>query len=238
MTTILSTRTANVVRMQMINRKTFIWLPLIVLAGAFAVSMIIYGAIFASVDDITDPMYGGGAQAPLWYFAVIGIQAMSMTFPFSQAMSVSRREFYLGTTATAALASLGISLLYLVGGLIEKASNGWGIDGYFFAVPWIWGQGPVVATLLYFMAPMLTFTIGFFAATIYKRCGLMALILIAVSLALVVAVSVFGISVGGGWPAVGRWFLDLTPLKVGGYGLALTVVLSGISFAAIRRAIP
>ncbi|MGB3602284.1 hypothetical protein [Gordonia sp. (in: high G+C Gram-positive bacteria)] len=238
MTTVLTTRTANVVRMQLINRKIFIWLPLIILAGAFAVSMIIYGAIYASVDDITEPMYGGGSQAPLWYFAVIGIQAMSMTFPFSQAMSVSRREFYVGTTMTAVLASLGFALLYLVGGLIEKATNGWGIDGYFFAVPWIWGQGAAVATLLYFMAPMLTFTIGFFAATIYKRYGITALVLIGVALALIIALSVLGTSLGGGWPAVGRWFMDLTPLKVGGYGLAVTAVLSGISFAAIRRAIP
>ena len=55
--------------------------------------------------DVTGPKYGGGAQAPLWYFDVVGIQALTLTFPFSQAMSVTRREFFLGTLLTAAFTS-------------------------------------------------------------------------------------------------------------------------------------
>lgn len=232
------TRTLNVVRMQLINRKTFIWLPLIIFGAAFAISMIIYIAINMSVTDLDEPMYGGGSQAPLWYFAVIGVQALLMTFPFSQAMSVTRREFYVGTMLTALGASLLLSLVYLVGGLIEKATDGWGIDGYFFAVPWIWDQGPVVATLLYFMAPMLTFTIGFFAATVYKRFGMLWLVMLGVGIGLVLALAVLGISAGGAWPSIGSWFLDLTPLRVALGGLVVTAVLTGISYATIRRAIP
>ncbi|AUH69832.1 MULTISPECIES: hypothetical protein [Gordonia] len=231
-------RTANVVRMQLINKKIFVWLPLTIFGAAFAISLIIYGAIYASVSDLTDPIYGGASQAPLWYFAVIGIQAMSLTFPFSQAMSVTRREFYLGTTLTALLASIGLAVLYVIGGLIEKATDGWGIDGYFFAVPWIWNQGPAAAGLLYFMAPMLTFTIGFFAATVYKRFGMLTLVLIGIGLAAAIALAILGISLGGGWPAVGRWFTGLTPVAVGGYGLVLVAALSGVSYATLRRAIP
>ncbi|MBM7367424.1 hypothetical protein [Gordonia hydrophobica] len=232
------TRTLNVVRMQLINRKTFIWLPLIIFGAAFAISMIIYLAITMSVTDLDEPMYGGGSQAPLWYFAVIGIQALLMTFPFSQAMSVTRREFYVGTTLTAVGASLLLSLVYLIGGLVEKATDGWGINGYFFAVPWIWDQGPVVATLLYFMAPMLTFTIGFFAATVYKRFGMLWLVLLGVAIALALAIAILGISAGSAWPTVGTWFLDLTPLRIAVGGLVVTAVLSGIAYATLRRAIP
>ncbi|EGD54678.1 hypothetical protein [Gordonia neofelifaecis] len=231
-------RTANVVRMQLINKKIFIWIPLIIFGSALAISLIIYGSVYAAFSDDAGPIYGGGSQAPLWYFAVIGIQAMSLTFPFSQAMSVTRREFYLGTTLTAMLASAGLAVVYLIGGLIEKATDGWGMDGYFFAVPWIWDQGAAAATLLYFVAPMLTFTVGFFAATVYKRFGMLTLVLIGACLAAVVALSVLGISFGDGWPAVGRWFADLTPVELGGYGLALVVVLSGVSYATLRRAVP
>ena len=232
------TRTLNVVRMQLINRKTFVWLPLIIFGASFAISMIIYGAINLSVDDLDEPMFGGGSQAPLWYFAVIGIQALLMTFPFSQAMSVTRREFFVGTYVTALGASALLALVYLIGGLIERATDGWGIEGYFFAVPWIWDQGAVPATLLYFMAPLLTFTIGFFAATVYKRFGMLWLVLLGVGLGLLLAVAVLGISVGGGWPSIGHWFLDLTPLRVALGGLVVAAALAGVSYTTLRRAIP
>lgn len=35
-------RTLNVVRLQLINRQTFIWVPLIILGGATLVSVLIY----------------------------------------------------------------------------------------------------------------------------------------------------------------------------------------------------
>lgn len=38
-------RTLNVIRLQLINRQTFIWVPLIVLAGATLISVLIYAMI-------------------------------------------------------------------------------------------------------------------------------------------------------------------------------------------------
>mgnify|MGYP004237449591 FL=1 len=84
-------RVGNVVRMQLVNRQTFIWIPLIILAGSLVVSIVIWSMI-----PYDAPKYGGGAQAPLWYFFAVGIMGMTQTFPFSQAMSVTRREFFLG----------------------------------------------------------------------------------------------------------------------------------------------
>ncbi|MGO2049976.1 MAG: hypothetical protein ACTH2E_05885, partial [Microbacterium sp.] len=103
-------RTLNVIRLQLINRQTFIWVPLIVLASAVLISVLIYAMI-----PIDDPKYGGGAQAPLWVFFVIGMQAMTMTFPFSQAMSITRREFFVGTMITAVLGSVFMAIVFLIG---------------------------------------------------------------------------------------------------------------------------
>ncbi|MFS2021933.1 hypothetical protein ACEN88_35925, partial [Massilia sp. CT11-108] len=61
-------RTLNVVRLQLINRQTFIWVPLIVLGAATLISILIYAMI-----PTDEPKYGGGGQAPLWYFFAIGI---------------------------------------------------------------------------------------------------------------------------------------------------------------------
>ena len=55
-------RTVNVVRMQLINRQTYIWVPLMVLGGALLITLAIYAIIHNAGAD--GPMYGGGAQAP------------------------------------------------------------------------------------------------------------------------------------------------------------------------------
>ena len=146
-------RTVSVVRMQLINRQTYIWVPLLVLGGSFLITLAIYGILINA--GVAGDMYGGGAQAPLWYFGVVGVQALTLTFPFSQAMSVTRREFYLGTLLTAVLTGAILALLFVVGGLIEQATGGWGMNGYFFYLPWIWEAGALGAGVFFFTISML-----------------------------------------------------------------------------------
>ena len=87
-------RTLNVVRMQLANRETFVWVPLLILGSAFAISMIIWGIL--SSAGVTVNMYGGGAQAPLWYFVAVGVQAARTDSRSSTAPALgtlSRRRF-------------------------------------------------------------------------------------------------------------------------------------------------
>lgn len=232
-------RTANVVRMQLVNRQTFVGLPLLILFAAFAITLAIYGIIIFSVSDpIEEPMYSGGTQAPLWYFAIVGIQALNLTFPFSQAMSVTRREFFSGTVLTAVGTSLVLAVTYLVGGLIERATDGWGFNGYFFYLPWIWEHGALSAALFYFAAAMLAFLIGFLGATIYKRFGLLWLLVVTIGLVIVLVAAAFLISVFGSWVGVGEAFANANALYVALIGLGVAVVLAGAGYLALRRAIP
>ena len=100
-------RTLNVVRLQFVNKQTFLWIPLIVLVGAFVIALLVFSLIPAD-----GPMYSGAAQAPLWYFAIIGSQALTLTFPFAQAMSLTRREFYLGSLAAAAISAAAMATVF------------------------------------------------------------------------------------------------------------------------------
>ncbi|MGO3327699.1 hypothetical protein [Gordonia sp. (in: high G+C Gram-positive bacteria)] len=231
-------RTRNVIRMQLLNKQTFVWLPMLILGSSFAISMMIYAVIVFSVDDMDEPIYGGGSQAPLWYFLVVGVQALSFTFPFSQALSITRREYFLGTYATAALTSATLAVTFLIGGLIERATDGWGIDGYFFYLPWIWDQGPFVALLLYFTIAMLAFAVGFWGATLYKRFGTLWVIVAGLVIVVVIVLACLSISMAGGWPAIGRWIVDLRPLSLVGIVFALDLLFAGTSYLTLRRAIP
>ena len=229
-------RTINVVRMQLINKQTYVWVPLLVLGGAFLLTLAIYAMLETS--GVTGPKYGGGAQAPLWYFCVIGIQALTLTFPFSQAMSVTRREFYAGTLLTAAGSSLILAAIYVVGGYVEDATDGWGLNGYFFSLPWVWEAGPAVALLFWFTAAMLVFVSGFWAATIYKRAGSLVLTLVLVALGGLLVLWMFLVGRANAWAQVFEWFAAQGALGLSLWGLLLGAVLAAVSYGTLRRAVP
>ena len=229
-------RTLSVMRMQLINRQTYIWIPLIILGGAFLIALAIY-AMLANAG-VTGPKYGGGAQAPLWYFGVVGIQALTLTFPFSQAMSVTRREFFLGTLLTAALTSSILAGIAVVGGLIERATDGWGVNGWFFGLPWIWEAGPLGALLVNFVAAMLFFVVGFWAATIYKRFGGVALTIVLVGIGVLLVAGMWLVGQLDAWADVLGWFSTVGVVGLSLWGAVLAAVLAAIAFLTLRRAVP
>lgn len=229
-------RTLKVVRMQLVNTQTFIWVPLLVLGGSFLITLAIY-AIIASAG-VTTNMYGGGAQAPLWYFAVVGAQALTLTFPFSQAMSVTRRELFLGSMLAAAMTSAMLAIIFVLGGLIETATNGWGMNGYFFALDWVWAAGPLVAGLFFFVLAMLSFVIGFWGATIYKRFGTFWLTAIVLAFAALLVVGLFITARMDAWVAVFTWFADLGAGGMAALVAGLALLLGGLAFPTLRRAVP
>lgn len=226
-------RVLNVVRLQLINKQTFVWVPLIILAGAVVFSILIYAML-----PFDGPFYGGAGQAPLWYFFAIGLSALTMTFPFSQAMSITRREFLLGTLITAALGSLLLAVISVVGGLIEGATDGWGLNGYVFRLPGFWESGPLAAGLIYFAMAMFFFMIGFLGATIYKRWGATIITVIGVGVGLVFVGLVFLITRLDEWGTVGEALAALGTLGMAAWGLVVVAALAVISFLVLRRATP
>ncbi|GAA1857029.1 hypothetical protein ACFQZV_02870 [Microbacterium koreense] len=226
-------RTLNVIRMQFVNKQTYIWVPLIVLGASFLISL----AIFAMIP-YDGPKAGGGSQAPLWYFLVVGVQSLTLTFPFSQAMSVTRREYFFGTLLTAAVTALMLAIVFVLGGLVEQATDGWGINGYFFYLDWLWEGGPWAALLEYFVIAMLFFVIGFGSAMIYKRFGGVWLTVVLVGAGLLLVAAIFFISRFNAWGDVFVWLQDAGALGLIGIGAIAAAVISGLSFVGLRRATP
>ncbi|CDK01092.1 Phosphotransferase system cellobiose-specific component IIC [Microbacterium sp. C448] len=226
-------RTLNVVRMQLINRNTYIWIPLLVLAGAFVLSLAVYALIPGDGVKV-----GGGAQAPLWYFLVVGVQSLTLTFPFSQAMSVTRREFFLGTYLTAAITAAILSVVFVIGGLIERATDGWGMNGWMFYGVEIWQGGPLAAFAFYFLLAMTFFSIGFWSATLYKRFGAFWLTATLITIGAVLVAAMWLIGRTDSWGAIFGWFAGQTALSLALWSILVIAVLAGTSFIPLRRAVP
>ncbi|WP_104179514.1 hypothetical protein [Arthrobacter sp. B0490] len=226
-------RTRNVVRLQFVNTQTFLWVPALVLAGAWVLTILIYWMLEGA--GVSGVKTGGGSQAPLWYFLVVGIQAMTLTFPFSQALSLTRREFYLGSLAAAAVSGLGMSLLFTFLGLIEQSTGGYGMNGYFAYLEWVWERGPLAAGLTYFVLTMLFFILGFWSATIYKRYGtaVLTIVLIGIGLALVGLVAL--VTWRQAWPEVGQWILETGSLGLTLWAILVSALLAIGSYLTLRR---
>lgn len=226
-------RTLGVVKLQFMNAQTFVWVPVVVLGGAWLVTLLIHWII--STSGVEGPMFSGGSQAPLWYFAVVGAQAMNLTYYFSRAMSLTRREFYLGSLVAAAISAVGISTVFVLLGLFEQATDGYGINGYFAYLPWIWVEGPFAAGLTYFVLTMLAFILGFWFAIVNKRFGPLILTTVLIAIALLLLGGAALISLNGAWPEVWMWFVDTRSLGLTLWALGLCAVLSIGSYLTLRR---
>lgn len=224
----------NVARMQLINKWTFLGLPMLILVASTGLTFAIWAILPAEAREQT--LYSGSSQAVMWYFLALGIQAMTYTFPFSQAMSVSRRSFYLGTVGLFAAIALGFSVLYYVLGLIELATNGWGLNGRVFALGWISENNGLIQILFYFAAMVLLFMLGFWFATIYMRWKTTGMLVTWIAIALVLVGLVALLVLNDWWMPFWMWVGTVTvPGLIGVFAIA-AVVLGGGSYLTLRRA--
>lgn len=226
-------RTLTVTRLQFVNKSTFVWMPLIILGVTFVMSVIIFALI-----PYDGAKYGGGSQAPIWYFFAVGIMALSYTFPFSQALSITRREFFFGTMLAAVITSVLLGCVFVIGGFLEQATRGWGVNGYFFSLDWVWREGPFAAGTFFAATSLLLFVVGFWGSTIYRRFGALGLTATLAALGLLLAAAIWVIGQLSAWAAVGAWMAGLSvPGLIGWIGVAV-LAFGTVAFATLRRAIP
>jgi hypothetical protein len=226
-------RVLKVIRLQLINRQTFVWIPLIILGASLLMSIVIYAMI-----PVDAPKYGGGGQAPLWYFFAVGLSALTMTFPFSQAMSITRRDFFLGTMITAVAASALMAIVFVLGGLLELATDGYGVNGYMFHLPWMWEAGPGGAGVAFFALALFFFVVGFAGATVYKRWGATITTVASLAPVALLVLIAFLVQQFGDWGQVWGTIMSLGALGLALWGLVITAVLATLAFLVLRRATP
>ncbi|MBD8044158.1 hypothetical protein H9638_10100 [Arthrobacter sp. Sa2BUA2] len=229
-------RPLAVARMQLLNKWLYLGIPGIIIVSSTVLAIAILALVPSDEGEGTRLAFSG--QAVMWYFLAAGVQSLSLTFPFSQAMSVSRRSFYLGTLGLFSLLALALGVLYWILGLVERATNGWGVDGNIFALPWVAESAWWVQILLYFALTILLFMFGFWFATVYRRWRTIGLVAALVGFALILLAGVAAATTTDSWAAVGAWFVQLTPLSLSGWLLLAGVVLAAGSYGTLRRATP
>ncbi|WP_110588120.1 hypothetical protein [Microbacterium suaedae] len=226
----LGSRTLKVVRLHLMNTQSLVWVPLMILAIAAIISALIFAMIPGDGVKVA-----GAGNAPMWYFLALGIQAMTLSFPFSQAMSITRREFFLGTMIVGAIGAAMMATIFLLLAGVEVLTNGYGVNGRVAYLEWIFEPGWVSAWLSYFTATIFLFVVGFWAAVIYRRFGWFAVTAVFALLGLALIIGLFVITRTESWPAVMTWFADVGAFVITLIGLAVAAVTATGAYATLRR---
>jgi hypothetical protein len=237
----------NVIRLHAANPFTILGTPLLVMGLIFAINWVIWFLIrsFAptdqqSVDDVSIGFQYSGAS--LWafvYMMVVAIMAMNLTFSFALGFGSTRRDFSLGTAGAFIGLSAFYALLYTGLGLLEQATNGWGVGGamfnsFYFGIDENWG----VRLFNVFAAFLFFFAIGSVFGAIYVRSRARGLILFFAALTLVLLGLVVLLTMTESWGAFGDFFVTVG--FFGAYALSLIVsaVAAVAGYLVLQRATP
>src|SRR5699024_1069340 len=161
----------------------------------------------------------------------------SHTFPFSVALSYSRRVYLLGTYRTCVVVSAGYSLAAKLAYWIEAATTGIGRHIYVLVAQRVKGFDGMsgvgsIATVvvLFFMC------FGFFWAILYRRVSIAQLWAVIIGVIAVLLGVVALVTMNDGWVTVGRWFMRQTAFSLAGWGLLPVIALGGVNYSLIRKA--
>jgi len=215
-----------------------IWVPLSVffLAWAFA---IVIGWWIRDLSGGGAAVYNGASQATVWCLAFIAAYSASHTFPFSMALSYSRRVFVLGAFLAFAAVSAGFGALFSLGILLERATEGFWAESYTFDLPFMTQNAGVLGGGLLAAAVCLwAMMFGFFWSILYRRVRLAVLWIIAVGLVALLAVGVMIATQNEWWPHIGDWMAVQSSYSFAGWVLLLALGLTAVNYLVIRRAVP
>lgn len=236
-------RIVNAARLHTANPWTTLLLPWIIYAAIFALTYVIWQIVITVAGGIEnlEPeafRYNGGGYWALVYMMIAAIQAMNLTFRFALGISLTRREYYLGTAGYFVLLALVYGTGMTIGAVIERATDGWGVGGAFFAAQFLY-DAPIGQVWIMWIVQFLVFLfLGAAVATIYVRWGSTGLTVFFIGLAALI--------VGGLWllaklsPNVNvlGWFATTSLMEYAAWGLLVSAVCAVVGFLLLGRATP
>lgn len=223
-------------RLHTVHALVALGIPWVVVGSSFAINL----AVWAAMPPDARTEGGTGGIISLYVtVTIVFLQAVTQLFPMAMGLSLSRRSFYLGTLLAAAVQSLAYGVVLTALTLVENGTGGWGMDLSF------WAPGPVdvgnpALQVLMFAAPMLlAAAMGIGLGVVVKRWGQLGMWTLGIVLLLASGTAAALITWGGGWTAVGSFFLDTSVVALLLLGpVVLALVVAAASFLGLRRAVP
>jgi predicted outer membrane lipoprotein len=226
------TNVFNVVRMHLVDRYGYTLLPWGILALVFGLTY----AIFAVVHPPSYQDSATGGLSTLFIFVtVIGVQAATRTLPFAMSLGITRRSYFLGTWTLGILLSAVFAVIQAALTALEQATDGWGVNLRFFAIPWLF-DGPWYETVASsFVLLMLFMAAGMWSGLIHKRWGVPGNVVFFAGWAVLAAAAIMVITWRGWWGQVGRFLAEVSMAGVIAVLAGMAVVALAGTYLTIRR---
>jgi hypothetical protein len=231
-------RVLGAARMHLTHPLLSVGIPWAIVFSSFAINLAIWGV--GGVGDETNGDATTGGLASLYItVAIVFIQAVTQMFPFAMGLSLSRRDFYLGTALTAVVQSLGYALALTVLAAIEDATDGWGMQLSFWAPGPLDVDNPALQVAVFGLPMLACAFLGMAIGVVVKRWGAIGLYVLGLSTLLVSGAVAFVATWQQRWQEIGSWMVDLsvTSLTIAIPAVA-ALALAGLAFFGIRRAVP
>lgn len=233
----------NVVRLHLTNTWVIVQTPAIILALIFAVNYAIWAVLDVSIsmdsgEAVDGTQWSGAATFIFVYMSVVAAQAITVTFPFALGYSVTRREYYLGTSLLFVLVSAGYAVGMAILAAIEEATGGWGLGGHMFTAIYFGTEGGLARLFVFFSLFLFFFFAGAAIATVYMRWRMYGMIAFWAALGVLLIGLVALFTYTDTWSAVGEWFATNGASGVAAWLLLPTAVAAVTGFLVLRRATP
>jgi hypothetical protein len=221
----------NVGRYHLVDRFTWLALPWGIMAFSFLVNI----GVALAVPTEPRGIYTGGLVSLYIFMLICGSLSMTRSLPFGLMMGISRRTYYAGTALLVLTLGVvyGLSLTLLQ--LIERATNGWGLNLHYFRIPWIL-DGPWYETWLTSFVLLVAFVLyGMWYGLVFRRWSLPGLVAFIAAQILVALLAVIAVSATGSWSGVGHFFTTVTALAVTGVLAVIALAMGFGGLTTLRR---
>lgn len=232
-------RLVHAARLHLANPWTAVLSPILIFALIFAFNFAIWAIIS---NEAQEPLpdgsfsYNGGTFWVVVYFAIVAMQAMSLTFRYALGISLTRWEYYWGTAGFWFVLALVHATGLAVFAALERATEGWGLGGAFFAPGPLATASIGVVWFAWFSLLLLALFVGTAIATIYVRWASMGLIVFFAISTVAVAGLIYGFVGLDWWEPTGEFFKDRTGTEILALTLPVSAVAAIVGYLFIRKA--
>lgn len=234
-------RTASVIKLHTQRRFNTFGLPLLILAAATSIVLVIGTVANLNTDDLASMREGMRWNGAIWSILGplmgVGFTAMLQVFPLSLGLGLTRREFAAGTAAVFAIIAGFFTAIITVLKVIEQATDGFGLSVRIFDVVYV-GTGPWWQTLVQtFLLLLMAMFIGAALSTVYLRFGQRGLwiVLTAIGLGWLLVIGLISVT-SGAWEAVLTAFAGVAWIGWMGVLVGIGAVAALAWLLLIRRA--
>jgi hypothetical protein len=165
----------------------------------------------------------------------MGVVAVVRRLPFTLALGVSRRSYFMGVTLMAFAINVVDGLVLAMLQVLERATGGWGVSLHFFRVPYFLSGPWYLTWLTSFVLLTVFFVWGMWFGIVYRRWTVTGLVVFISAQILAIVAAIWITTSAHAWASFGHFF---TTLSVGGLTdllAILGIVLFGGGLATMRH---